>query len=100
MSFSISADSTADASSLKRSPFLVKTPRPTITDGPKDATVEVQRACHGSPDAITASDNCGEAVTISEGTEVRFDGACPSEYFLQRRWTVTDCGNESIGSKS
>ena len=71
---------------------------PTITDGPADMTVECDNVpAIAGPDAISAFDNCGEDVTISEGTETRFDGACATEYTLQRRWTVTDlCGNESI----
>ena len=100
VSFSISAFD-SDCGRLISETFTVSrddTTPPTITDGPMDATVECDNVpAMAGPDAITASDNCGEAVTISEGTEVRFDGACPSEYFLQRRWTVTDfCGNESI----
>ena len=71
---------------------------PTITDGPADMIVECDNVpAIAGPDAISAFDNCGEDVTISEGTETRFDGACATEYTLQRRWTVTDlCGNESI----
>ena len=71
---------------------------PTITDGPADMTVECDNVpAIAGPDAITAFDNCGEDVTISEGTETRFDGACATEYTLQRRWTVTDfCGNSTI----
>ena len=71
---------------------------PTITDGPADMTVECDNVpAIAGPDAISAFDNCGEDVTISEGTETRFDGRARLEYTLQRRWTVTDlCGNESI----
>ena len=48
---------------------------PTITDGPADMTVECDNVpAIAGPDAISAFDNCGEDVTISEGTETRFDG--------------------------
>ena len=100
VSFSISAFD-PDCGRLLTETFTVSredTTPPFITEGPADVTVD----CDDVPemagsDAITASDNCGEPVSISEGAEVRFDGSCPNEYFLQRRWTVTDyCGNESI----
>ena len=100
VSFSISAFD-PDCGRLLAETFTVSredTTPPFITEGPTDVTVD----CDDVPemagsDAITASDNCGEPVSISEGAEVRFDGSCPNEYFLQRRWTVTDyCGNESI----
>ena len=71
---------------------------PTVIDGPADAIVECDNVpAIAGPDSITAEDNCGEDVAISEGTETRFDGSCDTEYTLQRRWTITDlCGNETI----
>jgi hypothetical protein len=58
---------------------------------PQDVTVE----CDAIPAAPTmaATDDCDTDVTIGF-SEVRTDGACPSNYVLTRTWTATDnCGN-------
>jgi len=71
---------------------------PTILDGPADVTVECDEVpAMTGPEAISATDNCEGDLDISEGIEVRYDGACPHSYILDRRWTVTDvCGNSSV----
>ncbi|MGB1481613.1 MAG: T9SS type A sorting domain-containing protein, partial [Flavobacteriales bacterium] len=71
---------------------------PTILDGPADETVECDNVpAMAGPESISAEDNCGEEITVSEGVEVMLPGSCPDNYYLQRRWTVTDlCGNESV----
>jgi hypothetical protein len=71
---------------------------PTILDGPADVTVECDNVpVMEGPEAIVASDNCEGDLDISEGVEIRYDGACPQTYVLERRWTVTDaCGNNAV----
>ena len=90
-----------DCGRLKSDLFTViseDTTSPTILEAPEDMTVE----CDNIPempgtDAISAEDNCGKPVTISEGSEISFPGSCPNETIIQRLWTVTDfCGNETI----
>jgi len=71
---------------------------PTVTSGPEDVTVECDDVpVMASSSDITATDNCGEEVTVSEGVEIVIPGSCPGSYFIQRRWTITDlCGNETV----
>ena len=71
---------------------------PSIVDGPADMTVECGNvpAMEGA-EAISATDNCPGDLDITDGEEIRYDGACPQTYILERRWTVTDiCGNASV----
>jgi len=71
---------------------------PTILDGPADVTVECDDVpVMEGPESIVATDNCDGDLDISEGLEIRYDGACPQTYVLERRWTVTDaCGNNAV----
>ena len=71
---------------------------PSIVDGPADMSVECGNvpAMEGA-EAISATDNCPGDLDITDGEEIRYDGACPQTYILERRWTVTDiCGNASV----
>ena len=71
---------------------------PSIVDGPADMMVECGNvpAMEGA-EAISATDNCPGDLDITDGEEIRYDGACPQTYILERRWTVTDiCGNASV----
>ena len=66
---------------------------PVISEGPDDVTVE----CDAVPemagtDAIVATDNCSGDLSYAEGTELRIEGDCPSNYVLIRMWDVTDAG--------
>ena len=97
ISFNIAAFD-SDCGRLISETFTVSrddTTPPTITDGPADMTVEcVNIPAMAGPDAISAFDNCGEDVTISEGTEDTIEWIDDCHYTLRREWTVTDlCGN-------
>ena len=90
-----------DCGRLKSDVFTITsedTTPPTILEAPEDITVE----CDNIPempgmDAISAEDNCGKPLTISEGSEITIPGSCPNETIIQRLWTVTDvCGNQTI----
>ena len=71
------------------------TEAPVVISGPESLIVE----CEMIPEmalasSIHAEDNCEGELHVSEGVETRFDGDCPNNYVLNRRWTVTDlCGN-------
>ena len=75
---------------------------PLISEGPLDVTVE----CDAVPemagtDAIVATDNCSGDLSYAEGTELRIDGDCPSNYVLIRKWDVTDaCGLTSTWTQN
>ncbi len=72
---------------------------PTIVSGPMDMTVECDNIPEvAGPEAIVATDNCGEEVTVDPAVELGpFPGSCPGEYTLIRNWTVTDlCGNDTV----
>ena len=52
-------------------------------------------------DAIVATDNCSGDLSYAEGTELRIDGDCPSNYVLIRKWDVTDaCGLTSTWTQN
>ena len=74
------------------------TQNPVVVSGPQDMTVECDNVPPMAPgSAITATDNCEGPLTITDGLELRIDGNCPSNYTLDRRWTITDaCGNSTV----
>ena len=72
---------------------------PTIVSGPADMTVECDNIPEvAGPEAVVATDNCGEEVTVDPAVELGpFPGSCTGEYTLIRNWTVTDlCGNDTV----
>ena len=74
------------------------TQNPVVVSGPQDMTVECDNVPPMAPgSAIMATDNCEGPLTITDGLELRIDGNCPSNYTLDRRWTITDaCGNSTV----
>jgi hypothetical protein len=66
---------------------------PNFSNPPANTTVQ----CNAVPNpatSVTATDNCGGAVTVEYLGQTRADGNCPSNYTLSRRWRATDlCGN-------
>ena len=46
----------------------------------------------------TATDNCGETVTITY-TDVITSGSCPGNYYIARTWKATDCSGNYSTSK-
>ena len=74
------------------------TQNPVVVSGPQDMTVECDNVPPMAPgSSITATDNCEGPLTITDGLELRIDGNCPSNYTLDRRWTITDaCGNSTV----
>ena len=74
------------------------TQNPVVLSGPQDMTVECDNVPPMAPgSSITATDNCEGPLTITDGLELRIDGNCPSNYTLDRRWTITDaCGNSTV----
>src|SRR5260221_7978929 len=76
------------------------TTAPTIstTPGSLDSTVQCASLVPAPNDgAITATDNCGGAVTISHGSDVISNQTCANKYTLKRSYYATDaCNNKSL----
>lgn len=71
----------------------VDTAPPTLAGVPGDTTVECDAV--PAPAAVTATDDCDTAPSISL-SETTTPGGCPHNYTLTRTWTATDdCGNSA-----
>jgi hypothetical protein len=71
----------------------VDTTPPTLAGVPGDVTVECDSV--PAPAAVTATDDCDTAPSVSL-SETTTPGACPQSYTLTRTWTATDdCGNSA-----
>ena len=61
---------------------------PVLSDTPADITVMCLADVPGDP-GITATDNCGEALTVSFTQST--PGTCPGDDIITNTWTVMDC---------
>ena len=70
---------------------------PVITSNPADTTVSCAAAVPTADDtAVSATDNCGGAVTVTHDADVISGQSCANRYSISRTYHATDaCGNTS-----
>ena len=91
-------DDCGNATSATQTITIVDTTAPEFTSVPSDYTAECSDE-HPMDDA-TATDNCGEMVTITVEEETT-PGACAGDYVITRTFTATDdCGNATSATQT
>ncbi|WP_284652630.1 HYR-like domain-containing protein, partial [Flavobacterium terrisoli] len=88
-------DACDNSSSVSQTINVVDDVAPTAPQAPADVTV----TCDGDVPAmvsLTATDNCGDFITVEGVDAVTQQGGCVGSYTITRTWTFADvCGNTS-----
>ncbi len=72
---------------------------PNFTSAPPNLTVQCNSV--PPPATLTATDNCGSAVTVSYNGQTITPGPCTDAYTITRTWTATDnCNNTKTISQT
>src|SRR5204863_5480844 len=96
------ADACGNSSSQSQTITVDDQTAPVISGIPVNATVSCASEVPPVDDSdVTATDNCGGAVTISHDADQITPGTCPNRYRIPRTYHAADaCGNSSRHSQT